>query len=157
MHTSICPQFKKCLFGYMTTCSIWSKLHQLYSSSSTTRTMSLYDQLKVHKLFYQSMWYDLCQSETKTLANRCYLDCFYFRKDGWTITRYWGGKNLGMNMPQSRMEYLTDKSESNTTKIFVEFNNSQWTQGRKVSQCILQNLRCEIWPSPKVVVTRIHN
>lgn len=50
-----CTQIKKCLFGCISACSIKSQLHKVFSSSSTTRIMNLYDRLKVRKLLYQSM------------------------------------------------------------------------------------------------------
>lgn len=52
--TSICSQVNKGLIG-MTAYSIWSKLHQVFSSSSTTRNMSLYDRFKARKLPHLSM------------------------------------------------------------------------------------------------------
>lgn len=39
----------------MTAHSIWQKLHQIFSSSFTTRIMSLKDHLKLRKLTHQSM------------------------------------------------------------------------------------------------------
>lgn len=39
---SICPQINICLLDCINACFIWSKLRQVFSTSSTTRIMSLY-------------------------------------------------------------------------------------------------------------------
>lgn len=51
----ISSQLNRCLFGCMTICSIWQKLHQVFSSSSITRIMSLYDRIK-----FESSHTNLC-------------------------------------------------------------------------------------------------
>lgn len=70
--SSICSQVNKGLIGCMTTYSILNKLHQVLSSSSTTRIMSLYDQLKVPKLTHQYVrdYRDEIQSTCDSLS-RC--------------------------------------------------------------------------------------
>lgn len=52
---SILSPINKGLAGCMIVASIWTKLHQKISSSSTTCIMSLYGRLKVHKLLHKSM------------------------------------------------------------------------------------------------------
>lgn len=42
-----------------------------------------------------------------------------------------GGKNLGIKMPQSRMKDLIDNSELNATYKLDKFNSSQRTNRRK--------------------------
>lgn len=62
------------------------------------------------------------------------------------MTRSWGGSNLDMKIPQSRMEDLIEKSESNATYKYDNFNNSQNLRQENFSLCIFQNLKCIIQP-----------
>lgn len=52
---SISSQVSRGLNGCVTASLIWQKLHRNFSSSSTTRIMHLYDQLKARKLVHQSI------------------------------------------------------------------------------------------------------